>query len=108
MFTINYTSTLQAVKELAGRHSEDGDLFGTHSLRRGAAQDVQDCNPDLYHLLAAGSWTTAAFQEYMTWMEIQDKCISAVVREDPFKGRAKPTMAPEVCQDNASDSDYDA
>ena len=49
---------------------------GTHSLRRGMAQDIIDAGNSLAVLLKAGGWSSAAFLEYLRADQASDAAVS--------------------------------
>jgi hypothetical protein len=50
-------------------------LVGTHSFRRGLAQDIVDKGGSLATLLKAGGWTSSAFQVYLREEQIEDTVV---------------------------------
>ena len=48
---------------------------GTHSFRRGLAQDIVDKGVSLATLLNAGGWTSTAFQVYLREEQIEDTVV---------------------------------
>ena len=49
---------------------------GTHSLRRGMAQDIIDSGNSLAVLLKAGGWSSAAFLGYLRADQASDAAVS--------------------------------
>ena len=65
------------MKELAKRAEVDEwASVGTHSLRRGMAQDIIDSGNSLAVLLKAGGWSSAAFLEYLRSDQASDAAVS--------------------------------
>eukprot|EP01063_Lacrimia_lanifica_P015043 TRINITY_DN216_c1_g1_i5.p1 TRINITY_DN216_c1_g1~~TRINITY_DN216_c1_g1_i5.p1 ORF type:complete len:400 (+),score=65.04 TRINITY_DN216_c1_g1_i5:180-1379(+) len=107
LFAARYAEVLAAVKEMAARHGvgrDEAARIGTHGFRRGAAQDVQEDHPELYHLLAAGSWSSRAFRDYMDWQRIAMRCQAQLPFAEPAGGGVAPAGAPPVLE-SSSDED---
>ena len=56
-------SSLKTIAREAG--VQDWSQTGTHSFRRGMAQDIIDTGCPLSVLLRAGGWTSSAYAEYL-------------------------------------------
>ena len=68
------------VKSLAKEAGlEDWASVGTHSFRRGMAQDIVDTGSPLAVLLRAGGCSSAAFLEYLRADQCQDAAAGQAV-----------------------------
>ena len=48
----------------------DHDLYGTHDLRRGHAEDVRKSGCTLAQIMRAGQWKSGAFMTYLNELEL--------------------------------------
>ena len=64
---------------LAARDVPDANLYGLHSLRRGAARDLVSSGGDLPTLLRAGGWRSSAFSVYLDMVGLEKQVITASV-----------------------------
>ena len=66
MFEISLHQVRTRFKELAREAGvQDWSQTGTHSFRRGMAQDIIDAGSPLSVLLRAGGWSSSAYAEYL-------------------------------------------
>ena len=68
------------VKELAAMAGIEGaQQFGTHSLRRGMAQDIMDMGGSLPTLLNAGDWASSAYLKYLRTSQTEDLAVAQAI-----------------------------
>ncbi|KAJ9449009.1 hypothetical protein DIPPA_12914 [Diplonema papillatum] len=83
IWSISYPDMLSTIKAKANRYKTPMIGWGTHSFRRGAAQDSNDSNPELRLLLRAGNWTSNTFKEYIDWSKLEKKTVEKICEESP-------------------------
>ena len=77
VFTIDKTLFARRVKELAEHAGVPGaSKCGTHSLRRGMAQDIMDMGGSLPALLKAGDWSSSAYLKYLRVSQTDDLAVA--------------------------------
>ena len=74
-----FTMVIRRLAEAVG-HAQ-ARYVGTHSFRRGMAQDILDSGGTLATLLRAGGWTSSAFQLYVRSEQIQDTAVGQLLIE---------------------------
>ena len=80
LFAITKNGFATAIKTLAKDVGfPDAEYVGTHSFRRGMAQNVLDNGGTLATLLKAGDWNSKAFQVYLRDTQLQDTAVSNLV-----------------------------
>ena len=52
---------------------------GTHSFRRGMAQDLVDSKGSLAEVLRAGGWSSSAYLRYLRSAQLDDKAVAQMV-----------------------------
>ena len=55
---------------------EGAQQYGTHSLRRGIAQDIMDMGGSLPTLLNAGDWASSAYLKYLRTSQTEDLAVA--------------------------------
>jgi len=80
----SYQPVLARLKALAVEASDvKGGNFGTHSLRKGAADSIVSTSGNgLFELLQAGEWCSAAFRVYIQNCNLVNRALSAVAISD--------------------------
>ena len=82
IFSCSYVHFLKDVKSKASAHEDPSPAgYGTHSFRRGAAQDVSIANPNLAILLKAGSWNSRSFKDYICWNKLGQRAMTDIVQD---------------------------
>ena len=77
VFTIDKAYFARRVKELAEHAGVPGaSNCGTHSLRRGMAQDIMDMAGSLPALLNAGDWSSSAYLKYLRVSQTDDAAVA--------------------------------
>ena len=80
MFTLTAGGFAAKLKELAAAAGvEEAHRCGTHSLRRGMAQDIIDLGGSLPALLYAGDWTSSAYLKYLRVSQTDDAAVARAV-----------------------------
>ena len=74
-----FTVTIRRLAAAVG-HSQS-QYVGTHSFRRGMAQDILDNGGTLATLLRRGGWKSSAFQLYLRPEQIQDTAVGQLLIE---------------------------
>ena len=72
-----FASRLKVWAESTG--VENAQRCGTHSLRRGMAQDILDLGGSLPALLHAGDWTSSAYLKYLRVSQTDDTAVARAV-----------------------------
>ena len=77
VFTIDKIYFARRVKELAEHVGvPEASNCGTHSLRRGMAQDIMDMGGSLPALLNAGDWSSSAYLKYLRVSQTDDTAVA--------------------------------
>ena len=77
VFTIDGAYFARRVKELAEHAGVPGaSTCGTHSLRRGMAQDILDMGGSLPALLNAGDWSSSAYLKCLRVSQTDDVAVA--------------------------------
>jgi hypothetical protein len=80
VFSISVGQFARRVKQLAELVGVDGARnVGTHSLRRGMAQDILDMGGSLPALLNAGDWASSAYLKYLRTSQTEDLAVAQAV-----------------------------
>ena len=80
VFTLTAGGFAAKLKELAAAAGvEEADRCGTHSLRRGMAQDILDLRGSLPSLLHAGDWTSSAYLKYLRISQTDDAAVARAI-----------------------------
>ena len=80
VFSLNKSHLVRMVKELAALAGIDGaQQLGTHSLRRGMAQDILDMGGSLPTLLNAGGWASSAYLKYLRTSQTEDLAVAQAI-----------------------------
>ena len=82
MFCVKRAYFAKYIKGLAAKvgvaHAE---RTGTHSLRRGMAQDLMDATGSLAEVLRAGGWSSSAYLRYLRATQMEDTAVAQIVLE---------------------------
>ena len=80
VFALTTSGFAAKLKELAAAAGvQDAHRCGTHSLRRGMAQDILDLGGSLPALLNAGDWTSSAYLKYLRVSQTDDAAVARAV-----------------------------
>ena len=58
---------------------DEAPNVGTHSLRRGMAQDILDMGGSLPSLLNAGDWASSAYLKYLRTSQTEDLAVAQAI-----------------------------
>eukprot|EP00973_Karenia_brevis_P009514 1284253-Karenia_brevis.AAC.1 len=50
-------------------------LYGTHDLRRGHAEDLRASGAPLWKILEAGQWRSPAFLQYLNFLKLETELV---------------------------------
>ena len=77
MFHISKDHFARRVKQLVEKIGvPDFQRYGTHSVRRGMAQDILDMGGSLPALLKAGDWCSSAYLKYLRASQTDDLAVA--------------------------------
>ena len=80
---VSYKRLLDVVQDVGVSLGYDASDFGTQSIRRGGAQQIAKCAPNLAAILSAGAWSSRAFMDYMDSAAVaRDAMLKCVPIED--------------------------
>ena len=82
LFNISTSHFLQEIRRLAhDANFPRAEQVGTHSFRRGMAQDILDHGGSLATLMQAGGWKSSAYQVYLRSEQMQDTAVGQFLIE---------------------------
>ena len=79
LFTITYSYFLILLRRaLFELRVPDARKFGSHSFRRGCADDMRESKAPLRDILEAGGWRSGAFMLYMSREEVEKDAVAQI------------------------------
>ena len=80
IFHVTKAQLMSTIKRLAMRVGvTNAERTGTHSFRRGMAQDLLDSKGSLADVLRAGGWSSSAYLRYLRSAQLDDKAVAQMV-----------------------------
>ena len=103
---MDYQQYLKALRKAckdAKVEIEGGQVIGTHSLRRGAAQSMADMGGRLCEILDAGDWSSKAFMDYMDKSKIEREALTCIIADAELEEEEEV----ETDSDSEADSEFE-
>ena len=78
-----YQGFLAALREACGiaKVNVDDGTIGTHSLRRGGWESMQDHGGDLWEILDSGNWNSKSFMDYLNKSKLQREAMTEIIND---------------------------